>query len=50
LLVVAGVATIAFSGAVLLIYLAVIVLCLLLIPAIERWENRSPRREREPEP
>jgi hypothetical protein len=49
LLIVAGLATIVFSDSVLLIYLGAIVICLLLIPAIERWENRSARREREPD-
>lgn len=49
LFIVAGLATIVFSDSVLLIYLGAIVICLLLIPAIERWEKRSARREREPE-
>jgi hypothetical protein len=49
LLIAAGLATIVFSDAVLLIYLGVIVICLLLIPAIERWQNRSERRDQEPE-
>jgi hypothetical protein len=49
LLIVAGLATIVFSDAVLLIYLGVIVICLLLIPVIERWQNRSPGGDQEPD-
>jgi hypothetical protein len=49
LLIVAGLATIVFSDAVLLIYLGVIVICLLLIPVIERWQNRSAGGDQEPD-
>jgi ABC-type transport system involved in cytochrome bd biosynthesis fused ATPase/permease subunit len=49
LLIVAGLATVVFSDAVLLIYLGVIVICLLLIPVIERWQRRSGGGDQEPE-